>query len=37
MAALLIFDELQGRDIKKIRVFRDRQNPLDYLMDGEIR
>ena len=37
MAALFIFDELQRRDIRKQRVFRDRQNPLDYLTDGEIR
>ena len=37
MAALFIFDELQRRDLRKQRVFRDRRNPLDYLTDGEIR
>ena len=37
IAALLIFDKLQRRDIRKQRVFRDRRNPLDYLTDGEIR
>ena len=37
MAALFIFDELQRRDIRKQRLFKDRRNPLDYLTDGEIR
>ena len=37
MAALFIFDELQRRDIRKQRVFKDRRNPLDNLTDGEIR
>ena len=37
MAAILFLaDEERERELKRMRVFRDRKNPLDWLDDGEV-